>query len=329
MDKAPRERRNTSQNRNKVTNIKNLFERKKISLEQLTNSDIVNPISQKESATKNFEDIRAFFSGGLCKSQGSDQSVQNTLQTLTPNSQVMRPTQPKLPLCTKSKVRTIAAANNLRRAKKVKCKVGGMKGVKTKTTSADGKANDHDYIDQNNTFDSWADLSSNEIMSEGNHTLGDELGDHVMTDGGQLAHTQDCSQENLYKCKERQEATQNPTKRKAVSMDDVDATSQVISHATVVEMFQQIRDQLTKERQEDRNSLMQFKTTIMEEVAKTASEATEQVMNNHTDVDVDNINTIKQELAVYKRRTQILTEVCDRFHTEIIGHVPREWIIWN
>ena len=161
-------------------------------------------------------------------------------------------------------------------------------------------------IDADNTCDSWTEISSNDFWCD----------DDDNTTGAKCLVTpmQHQTQEG-----EDNPDMLNPTKK--LNLDSNTPTQEmshdthVMSHSTVIEMFNQIQRQLKQEREEDRKSLMKFKTTIMEEVAKTASEATEQVMTSHSES--EEIKKMKEELTLYKQKTEILTQVCERFHVQV------------
>ena len=97
-----------------------------------------------------------------------------------------------------------------------------------------------------------------------------------------------------------------------------------ISYATVIEMFQEIKKEMTKDmqdlksqininRQEDKKDLQVFKTDVVSGAVDVVSSAVSQAV----ELETQDIKKIRNELAVYKYRTKILADVCERFHTEI------------
>ena len=91
---------------------------------------------------------------------------------------------------------------------------------------------------------------------------------------------------------------------------------QVMGYATVLQMFNELKEEIKKEHQktrsEDKLSLQNFKSEVIEDAKKEAAQVAE--LSN---VSNEEMKKVKRELSMYKQRTKVLTDVCDRFQTQI------------
>ena len=87
--------------------------------------------------------------------------------------------------------------------------------------------------------------------------------------------------------------------------------SQVEGYAAVLEMFKslklEIKEEFAKSRREEKQDWEKFKTVCKQEI-------TEEVKATLDFADTQNV---QEELEMYKNRTKVLSEVCERFYTEM------------
>ena len=330
---------------NQVNKLKVLFEKNNLTVEQLTDTDIaIQNTGIKELIPTNVKDIRSFF---------DRENVHDKLQNCRGHSTISPLKVATLNTRTVKASQGRKGRNNIQHKqsrsvqKSLKYTPTPIKGVAKPAKSANWKHHNSVNAEKTNKMsninhdNSYATMSSDD---EGNLTpmsgidqLSQSQNEMVIEDAGANAIDEQLLQtitSSMAKIKTQKNANKidktGQRKRKKTAsgqsvpndediakQDNIEANDQdnptTMSITSVLLLMEKLRDDirsdLSKNRLEDKKTMEEFKVICANEATKAASEVVE-----FYDQD---LLKVRKELVHYKHRTEVLTEVCDRFQTQI------------